>query len=83
MMATIHNPALQEEPRSQKTSIVPPRPEQSMLRWLESQGRLIGAESPEHRYYGEVEAEEDLEDLTESPLTSSWEEEEDRFDLEE
>jgi Protein of unknown function (DUF3134) len=83
-MATIyHNPALHEEPRSQKTSDVPPRAEQSMLRWLESQGRLIGPESPQHQYYGEVEPEEELEELSETSITYGWQEEEEELELEE
>lgn len=82
-MATIyHNPALHEEPRSQKTADVPPRTDHSMLRWLEHQGRLIGPESPQHHYYGEVEAEE-LEELTEPSSTYSWQEEEEDFGLKE
>lgn len=81
-MATIyHNPALHEEPRNQKAADVPPRTDQSMLRWLERQGRLIGPESPQHQYYGEVEAEEELEELTETSVTYGWQAAEEELDL--
>lgn len=37
----VYNPSLQEEPRNQKTRLIPPNQVESLLNWLEHTGRLI------------------------------------------
>ena len=37
----VYNPSLQEEPRNQKTQLIPPNQLEPLLNWLESSGRLI------------------------------------------
>ncbi|MBW4582333.1 MAG: DUF3134 domain-containing protein [Tildeniella nuda ZEHNDER 1965/U140] len=37
----VYNPSLQEEPRNQKTRLIPPNQVEPLLNWLEHTGRLI------------------------------------------
>ena len=37
----VYNPSLQEEPRNQKTQLIPPNQLEPLLNWLENSGRLI------------------------------------------
>lgn len=37
----VYNPSLQEEPRNQKTRLIPPNQVEPLLNWLEQTGRLI------------------------------------------
>ena len=37
----VYNPSLQEEPRNQKTRLIPPNQVEPLLNWLEHSGRLI------------------------------------------
>ena len=37
----VYNPSLQEEPRNQKTQLIPPNQVEPLLNWLENSGRLI------------------------------------------
>ena len=37
----VYNPSLQEEPRNQRTKLIPPNQVEPLLSWLEQTGRLI------------------------------------------
>lgn len=37
----VYNPSLQEEPRNQRTKLIPPNQVEPLLNWLEHTGRLI------------------------------------------
>ena len=40
-MKAIYNPSMKEEPHDHPTWIIPPREEDTILRWLENAGRFI------------------------------------------
>ena len=42
---TMQNPALRQEPRFEPAAVIPLKQEDSMLTWLESEGRLIPRET--------------------------------------
>ncbi len=45
---TKYNPSVQQIPRQQHAAVIPERGDSSILRWLESTGRLIPRESVEN-----------------------------------
>lgn len=64
-MVKMYNPALHEEPRSQRTVVIPQRQESSFLDWLQSTGRLVSRESGKYSAdYDDEEEEELSEELT-------------------
>jgi hypothetical protein len=69
-MATLYNPALQEEPRNQRARVIPLGQDDSFLTWLETKGRLISSGSDEYAY-PETEAEE-LAEIMEPAATYSF-----------
>ncbi|MGK7923773.1 MAG: DUF3134 domain-containing protein [Spirulina sp.] len=44
---TVYNPALRQEPRYEPAAVIPLKQEDSMLTWLQSEGRLILREAQE------------------------------------
>ncbi|MEM9541027.1 MAG: DUF3134 domain-containing protein [Cyanobacteria bacterium P01_E01_bin.42] len=44
---TVYNPALRQEPRFEPAAVIPLKQEDSMLTWLQSEGRLILRETQE------------------------------------
>ncbi|NJR64901.1 MAG: DUF3134 family protein [Leptolyngbyaceae cyanobacterium CRU_2_3] len=79
-MVTLQNPALREEPLSQKPHIIPPRENESLLNWLEGTGRFKAYEIGE-LHYDEVAAE--LEEIIGASIyDSEKEEEEEDWDVE-
>ncbi|MGL5807670.1 MAG: DUF3134 family protein [Xenococcaceae cyanobacterium] len=60
-MNKIHkNPALQQEPIGEPASIIAPREDESIFRWIKSTGRFIPRES---NRFNEDKATDELEDL--------------------
>ncbi|MBW4642738.1 MAG: DUF3134 domain-containing protein [Goleter apudmare HA4340-LM2] len=57
-MVKLRTHALREEPRYQKTSVVPLQHEESIIEWLQNTGRLISRGTDEFYYQDEEEAEE-------------------------
>lgn len=56
------NPALHEEPLSQRAPIIPLNRENSILAWLEDTGRMLAPESTPSYYGYEEETSEELND---------------------
>lgn len=48
----VYNPSLQEEPRNQKTQLIPPNQLEPLLTWLEDSGRLIARGTDTERNSG-------------------------------
>lgn len=78
----MYNPSLTQVPRRQGAPIIPIQHESSILKWLESSGRLISRELQEVDY---LDSEEEIADLMSSD-ESGYElddDEEDMLDLDE
>ncbi len=72
-MLKVHHPALQEEPRNQQPTIIPPRQDSSLLDWLSETGRLVAREAGEH-HREEIE-EKEPEELMQTTDTQGFESE--------
>jgi hypothetical protein len=57
-MVKLRTHALREEPRYQKTMVIPLQHEESILEWLHNTGRLVSRGTEEFYYPDEEEAEE-------------------------
>lgn len=64
-MTAPYNPALFEEARNQPIKIIPPRPRESLLSWLESSGRFHASKND---VLEDPKMTEDLDDILEPEL---------------
>lgn len=75
-MTKYFNPALHEEPRNEKNTVVIPfKQEESFIKWLQSTGRLVPRWSYEEYDEQQVE-EEDVTEITNSITNYNFLEEE-------
>lgn len=81
-MTKYFNPALHEEPRNQVTVVIPLRQEESLIKWLQSTGRLVPRWSYEEYDEEQVE-EEDVSEITNTVINYDFLEEEQEIEIEE
>jgi hypothetical protein len=62
-MIKVYNPALSEEPRNNALKLVPPVPQESLMKWLESTGRFKASEQDDTQHHS-ISSEE-LDDFLE------------------
>ncbi len=51
-MKEVYNPSMREEPYDHPTWIIPPRKEDTILRWLENAGRFIARKEDDEEQVG-------------------------------
>ena len=64
MMTKKYNPALRQEPRHQRATVIPSRQNISILDWLDRQGRIVWRDFNE--YSGKAQREEILDAIFEA-----------------
>jgi len=60
-MTTFNNPSLRQESRDQPVQVIPPVAQESLLSWLESNGRFLSSEIDFHDHKMSLELDEILE----------------------
>lgn len=63
-----HNPALQQEPVGEPASIIAPRENESLFRWIKSTGRFMPSQSDKFNDSREIDELEDILDQDEEEL---------------
>lgn len=69
----VYNPSLQEEPRNQRTRLIPPNQVEPLLNWLEQTGRLISRGIDAER--DNVSADELIDEIVDTSAYNDDEEE--------
>ncbi|MGF1496732.1 MAG: DUF3134 domain-containing protein [Elainellaceae cyanobacterium] len=77
----MHNPALQQFPRSQPAQVIPTQQGDSILEWLENSGRMMAVESQEDSGFDFPKEDAEINELMGND--DSYEDDDDALDLDE